>query len=59
MWLKKIELQSKTVKLVPLRKEHADDLVKAASDGKLWELWYTSIPNAESIHEYILDALKD
>jgi hypothetical protein len=35
MWLKKIELESETVKLVPLRKEHADDLVKAASEGKL------------------------
>ncbi|PKH03660.1 GNAT family N-acetyltransferase [Psychromonas sp. MB-3u-54] len=59
MWLKKIELESETVKLVPLRKDHADDLVKAASDGKLWELWYTSIPNAESIDEYISKALKE
>ncbi|MFT6907631.1 MAG: RimJ/RimL family protein N-acetyltransferase, partial [Oleiphilaceae bacterium] len=59
MWLKKVELESETVKLVPLRKEHADDLVKAASDGKLSELWYTSIPNSESIDEYISDALKE
>lgn len=58
MWLKEVELESKTVRLVPLRKEHANDLVKAASDGKLWELWYTSIPTSESIDEYILDALK-
>ncbi|MFT5721157.1 MAG: hypothetical protein ACI9W6_001470 [Motiliproteus sp.] len=33
MWLKAVELESTTVRLVPLRKEHADDLVKAASDG--------------------------
>lgn len=59
MWLKKIELESQTVKLVPLHKEHADGLVKAASDGRLWELWYTAIPNSDSIEQYISDALKD
>ncbi len=57
MWLNKIELESESIKLIPLTQEHSDDLVKAASDGKLWELWFTSVPNSETIDEYISFAL--
>jgi len=59
MWLKAIQLQSDTVKLIPLHKDHAGDLVKAASDGKLWELWYTSVPNAGTVEQYIHEALNE
>ncbi|MFT6916717.1 MAG: RimJ/RimL family protein N-acetyltransferase [Motiliproteus sp.] len=59
MWLKSVELESNTVRLVPLRKEHADSLVKAATDGKLWELWFTAIPNAESIADYLSAAFAE
>lgn len=57
MWLKPVELESETVKLIPLQIEHAPALLDAASDGNLWDLWYTSIPNADSIHDYIYHAL--
>ncbi len=57
MWLKAIELESNSVKLLPLLPEHADDLVAAASDGELWNLWYTSVPNQETIDTYIQQAL--
>jgi RimJ/RimL family protein N-acetyltransferase len=30
--------------LEPLSKEDHDDLVAAASDGELWNLWYTNVP---------------
>jgi RimJ/RimL family protein N-acetyltransferase len=59
MWLKEVELESKSVQLSPLRAEHADALVTAASDGNLWELWYTSIPNKDSVNKYIDDALAE
>lgn len=39
--------------------EHADELVTAASDGKLWQLWFTSVPGPETIDGYIARALRD
>src|SRR6185437_6715005 len=38
--------------------EHHDDLIAAASDGKLWELWFTSVPEPARTREYIEDAQK-
>lgn len=58
MWLKEIELESTTVKLIPLKEEHADALVEAASDGELWDLWYTSVPNHETVQNYLAMALE-
>ena len=40
-----VVLQGEHVLLEPLRPEHSDELVAAASDGRLWELWYTSVPS--------------
>jgi RimJ/RimL family protein N-acetyltransferase len=37
-------LTGRHVELVPLERQHHDGLVDAASDGALWRLWYTSIP---------------
>ncbi|MCJ2376709.1 GNAT family N-acetyltransferase [Vibrio sp. ZSDZ34] len=59
LWLKDIELNSDVVRLVPLQKEHRDDLVNAAADGKLWTLWFTSVPSEHSIDDYIETALQD
>jgi len=38
-----LTLAGQRVVLEPLRAEHADDLVAAATDGELWKLWYTSV----------------
>jgi RimJ/RimL family protein N-acetyltransferase len=43
-WIEPIVLENGAVRLVPLAPEHADALAEAASDGRLWELWYTAIP---------------
>ncbi len=59
LWLKDVELNSDVVRLSPLRKEHRDALVNAAADGKLWTLWFTSVPSEESIDDYIETALLD
>jgi RimJ/RimL family protein N-acetyltransferase len=58
-WLKNIHLEGELVKLVPLNKEHKKDIVNAAADGKLWNLWYTSIPSEETVDEYIEFALSE
>ncbi len=58
MWFKDVELESENITLTPLTMEHADALVNAATDGELWKLWFTSVPNAETISEYITTALE-
>jgi N-acetyltransferase len=40
-----VTLTGDLVTLEPLTTDHHDDLVAAASDGRLWELWYTSVPS--------------
>lgn len=58
-WLKNIALEGQKVSLIPLDTSHKEHLIKAASNGKLWELWYTSVPSSETIDTYINKALDD
>lgn len=59
MWLNEIELESTNFKLIPLCKDHSSALVSASSDGNLWDLWYTSVPDKNSVEKYISKALED
>jgi RimJ/RimL family protein N-acetyltransferase len=52
-----ITLEGNGVRLEPLTAAHRDGLTAAASDGRLWELWFTSVPRPEQVAEYIADAL--
>ena len=54
---KPVTLERDGIRLEPLSPEHYDGLVAAASDGKLWELWFTSVPAPADIAVYIADAL--
>ena len=58
MQLIETALESDKVKLVPMRVTHKDALLQAASDGKLWKLWFTSVPNEDAIDSYIDTALE-
>ena len=58
-WLKDITLEGDLVRLIPLTKQHNKDLVTAASDGELWNLWYTSVPSEQTIDDYIDFALNE
>ena len=58
-WLEETKLVGTIVTLMPLQRKHADALIEAASDGNLWELWFTSIPTPETIDMYIEKALND
>jgi len=50
-------LEGHGVRLEPLSREHEKGLIEAAKDGKLWELWYTSVPEPEKTQTYIETAL--
>ena len=51
-------LEGHGVRLEPLAKSHHDGLLKAAADGRLWELWFTSVPQPEQTAAYIDAALQ-
>jgi RimJ/RimL family protein N-acetyltransferase len=50
-------LEGHGVRLEPLARDHHDGLAAAASDGRLWELFYTSVPEPDQVHAYISAAL--
>ena len=50
-------LEGYGLRLEPLTPVHADGLRAAAEDGRLWELWYTRVPAAREIPDYIAGAL--
>ncbi len=52
-WFTPVTLYGTHVTLVPLTQSHHDGLVAAVSDGKLWELWYTSVPSPTSMRTEI------
>jgi len=55
--LSPVTLEGHGVRLEPLAAEHEAGLAAAVADGRLWELWYTAVPEPERITRYIADAL--
>ena len=51
-------LEGHGVRLEPLQAGHLEGLMAAAEDGRLWELWFTSVPEPEQTAAYIDAALK-
>ena len=54
---KPVTLEGLGIRLEPLSSEHAEALGTAASDGRLWELWFTSVPEPTGVAAYITKAL--
>jgi len=50
-------LEGRGIRLEPLHPAHEDGLTAAASDGQLWNLWYTFIPRPDETKGYIADGL--
>jgi RimJ/RimL family protein N-acetyltransferase len=48
-FLDPVRLTGDVVTLEPLGPEHHDPLVVAASDGRLWEHWYTAVPSPDGM----------
>jgi len=52
-----VTLEGHGVRLEPLGPGHQDGLAAAAADGRLWELWFTFVPEPGQTGAYITDAL--
>jgi RimJ/RimL family protein N-acetyltransferase len=55
--LEAVTLEGHGVRLEPMRAEHGEALANAAADGRLWELWFTSVPEPNEVAAYISTAL--
>jgi RimJ/RimL family protein N-acetyltransferase len=55
--IRPIALEGHDVRLEPLFAEHHEELAAAAADGRLWELWFTSVPEPDRTHEWIAEAI--
>jgi len=53
-----ITLEAHGVRLEPLTLGHQAGLAAAAADGRLWELWFTSVPEPSGVQQYIVEALE-
>lgn len=52
-----VTLEGHGIRLEPLAYEHQDGLAAAAANGRLWDLWFTSVPEPEQTYAYIASAL--
>jgi RimJ/RimL family protein N-acetyltransferase len=55
--LSPVTLEGHGVRLEPLTPAHEAALAAAVADGRLWELWYTAVPEPEKVARYVADAL--
>jgi RimJ/RimL family protein N-acetyltransferase len=51
-------IEGRGIRLEPLSPDHMAGLARAAADGELWNLWFTSVPDPGATPAYIDDALK-
>ena len=49
-------LEGYGIRLEPLTAAHAQGLRTAAADGRLWELWFTAVPEPDQVEAYIATA---
>jgi N-acetyltransferase len=56
--LSPVTLEGYGVRLEPLTAAHQEGLLAAAADGRLWELWFTAVPEPERTAAYIAAALE-
>jgi RimJ/RimL family protein N-acetyltransferase len=54
-----LTLRGQFVSLEPLTLGHQGELVEAASDGQLWNLNFTSVPNDATVAAYATEALEN
>ena len=56
-FIEPVTLKGVHATLEPLAREHEAGLKRAAADGELWRLWYTSVAAPEKMGEYVATAL--
>lgn len=52
-----VTLSGRGLLLEPMSHDHRDELIAAASDGELWNLWFTAVPAPDQVEAYIEKAL--
>jgi len=52
-----VTLEGSGIRLEPLSADHRQGIEAAVADGRLWELWYTRVPEPNDVQEYISSAL--
>jgi len=52
-----VTLEGHGVRLEPLTPAHQGALGAAVADGRLWELWFTAVPEPHRVAEYVTAAL--
>lgn len=57
MKLQPVTLPGRLVRLEPLSMEHLPGLQEATQDGRLWEKWWTSIPEPHEMAEHVQQRL--
>ena len=56
--LEPVTLEANGLRLEPMEPGHAPDIARAASDGRLWDLFYTTVPSPETAEAYVATALE-
>jgi len=55
--LSPVTLERDGIRLEPLSPDHASGLAEAVTDGELWRLWFTAVPEPAGVSAYIEAAL--
>lgn len=58
-WAEQPVLEGRHVQLRPMVEGDAAAIIDAASDGRLWDLFYTAVPGPESITAYMANAFAE
>jgi N-acetyltransferase len=53
-----VTLERDGIRLEPLGPEHEAAMKDAVADGRLWDLWFTSVPSPDEVAAYIDTALQ-
>jgi RimJ/RimL family protein N-acetyltransferase len=57
-WIEPVRLQGTHAAIEPMAAAHRDELEAAIADGELWNLWYTSVPDASALDGWMRTALQ-
>jgi RimJ/RimL family protein N-acetyltransferase len=55
--LQPVTLELAGIRLEPMSRDHVTALERAAADGELWSLWFTSVPGPGETADYVDQAL--
>ncbi|HEX4273482.1 MAG TPA: GNAT family protein [Rhizomicrobium sp.] len=55
--LQSVTLERDGIRLEPLSPEHTPKIAEAVTDGELWKLWFTAVPEPQNVAAYIETAL--